>query len=232
MNGIRSLAALLTVILPAAGAAGGTIVQNGSLPGPGTHDVVLDQFDTLGGTRQLDAVTILANTFFSGGYQTDGSGIAVDFSVTLSADYFLDETLLVETEALVAGTVPNTTAIAVSFFDNDQDETTLLDDLGAWSGKGTITLTAITDLVIVEDPPGIIGVGAGGSAQWTVTYDYSELTPCPADLDGSGDVGFPDLTQLLGVWGPCAGCAEDLDGDLIVGFTDLTALLAGWGICR
>ena len=26
---------------------------------------------------------------------------------------------------------------------------------------------------------------------------------CPADFDGSGDVGVKDLLILLGVWGPC-----------------------------
>jgi hypothetical protein len=57
--------------------------------------------------------------------------------------------------------------------------------------------------------------------------------PClgAADLDGSGEVGFPDLTQLLGSWGPCPGCPEDLDGDGVVGFTDLTQLLSSWGPC-
>ena len=26
---------------------------------------------------------------------------------------------------------------------------------------------------------------------------------CPADLDGSGDVGFSDILQIIGAWGPC-----------------------------
>jgi hypothetical protein len=55
---------------------------------------------------------------------------------------------------------------------------------------------------------------------------------CPADLDGSGSVGFTDLTLLLGNWGPCAGsCPEDLDCDGTVGFGDLTTLLGNWGPC-
>lgn len=55
---------------------------------------------------------------------------------------------------------------------------------------------------------------------------------CAADLDGSGDVGFADLTQLLSAWGPCAApCPEDLDANGDVGFTDLTALLSTWGPC-
>ena len=55
---------------------------------------------------------------------------------------------------------------------------------------------------------------------------------CPQDFDGSGDVAFGDLTQLLSQWGPCAGCPEDLDGDGQVALSDLPDLLAAWGPCR
>ncbi|MHC5115313.1 MAG: hypothetical protein ACYTGP_12900 [Planctomycetota bacterium] len=27
--------------------------------------------------------------------------------------------------------------------------------------------------------------------------------PCLPDLDGSGDVGFGDILQVIGAWGPC-----------------------------
>jgi hypothetical protein len=54
---------------------------------------------------------------------------------------------------------------------------------------------------------------------------------CTEDFDGDDMVGFTDLTQLLGRWGPCAGCPQDLDGDGQVGFTDLTQLLGRWGPC-
>jgi hypothetical protein len=54
---------------------------------------------------------------------------------------------------------------------------------------------------------------------------------CDEDLDGDGQVGFTDLTQLLGTWGACPACPEDLDGDGQVGFTDLTQLLGRWGPC-
>ena len=55
---------------------------------------------------------------------------------------------------------------------------------------------------------------------------------CPSDLDGSGSVGFGDLTQMLSAWGACATtCPEDLDGDGTVGFADLTMLLSDWGPC-
>jgi hypothetical protein len=58
---------------------------------------------------------------------------------------------------------------------------------------------------------------------------------CPADLDGSGDVGFADLIAILSAWGPCPGvpgdCPEDIDGSGDVGLTDLIQLLAAWGPC-
>ncbi|MCH9033051.1 MAG: hypothetical protein IID42_00930 [Planctomycetes bacterium] len=58
--------------------------------------------------------------------------------------------------------------------------------------------------------------------------------PCPADLDGSGDVGVKDLLILLGVWGSCppkGDCPGDLDGDGEVGVKDLLELLGNWGVC-
>lgn len=54
---------------------------------------------------------------------------------------------------------------------------------------------------------------------------------CPADLDGSGDVGAGDLAILLGSWGVCADCPADLDGDGSVGAGDLAQLLGAWGPC-
>lgn len=56
-------------------------------------------------------------------------------------------------------------------------------------------------------------------------------SPCAEDLDGSGDVGFADLLQLLASWGKCEACAEDLDGSGDVGFNDLLQILAAWGRC-
>ena len=52
---------------------------------------------------------------------------------------------------------------------------------------------------------------------------------CPADLDGNGIVGGPDLSIMLSTWGS-AGPA-DLDGDGIVGGADLATLLSTWGSC-
>ncbi|MBT8486680.1 MAG: hypothetical protein HKO59_04300 [Phycisphaerales bacterium] len=67
----------------------------------------------------------------------------------------------------------------------------------------------------------------------TGPIDILFLPPeCPADLDGSGDVGFTDLLAVLAAWGPCVGaCPADLDESGDVGFTDLLAVLASWGPC-
>ncbi|NNF42292.1 MAG: hypothetical protein HKN62_04455 [Phycisphaerales bacterium] len=55
---------------------------------------------------------------------------------------------------------------------------------------------------------------------------------CPADLDGSGDVGFADLLTVIAAWGPCVGvCPADLDGSGDVGFADLLTTLSAWGPC-
>jgi hypothetical protein len=73
---------------------------------------------------------------------------------------------------------------------------------------------------------------------WTDAIAWAEANlvalPCPADLDGDGAIGFPDLLTVLAAWGACpeppAPCA-DVDGDASVGFPDLLAVLAGWGPC-
>ena len=57
------------------------------------------------------------------------------------------------------------------------------------------------------------------------------VQPCPADLDGNGEVGAFDLALLLGSWGPCDGCPADLDGSGAVGAFDLALLLGNWGDC-
>jgi len=53
---------------------------------------------------------------------------------------------------------------------------------------------------------------------------------CPADLDGNGDVGAPDLASLLSQWGSFGGTA-DLDGDGTVASSDIAVLLSAWGMC-
>ena len=61
-----------------------------------------------------------------------------------------------------------------------------------------------------------------------------DACPCPADLDGSGDVGVSDFLELLGAWGPCppkGDCPADFDGSGDVGVSDFLELLGNWGPC-
>lgn len=58
------------------------------------------------------------------------------------------------------------------------------------------------------------------------------VEPCPADLDGSGDVAAADLAMLLGSWGPCPGCPAEFDDDGEVAASDLAFLLGSWGPCE
>jgi len=57
------------------------------------------------------------------------------------------------------------------------------------------------------------------------------IPPCPADLDGDGNVGITDFLILLAMWGTDPGGPPDLDGDGNVGITDFLLLLANWGPC-
>ncbi|MCP3905702.1 MAG: hypothetical protein GY715_18910 [Planctomycetes bacterium] len=55
---------------------------------------------------------------------------------------------------------------------------------------------------------------------------------CAEDLDSSGDVGFGDILQIIGAWGPCGvPCPEDLSGNNQVDFADILAVIAAWGPC-
>ncbi|MCP3903962.1 MAG: LamG domain-containing protein [Planctomycetes bacterium] len=54
---------------------------------------------------------------------------------------------------------------------------------------------------------------------------------CPADLDGSGDVGFGDILAVIGAWGPCGSCPEDLNDNGSVDFADILIIIASWGAC-
>jgi hypothetical protein len=74
-------------------------------------------------------------------------------------------------------------------------------------------------------------VEAGVDAIRVVDADCNAATPCPADVDGSGEVAFDDLLAVLSAFGPCDACPEDVDLDGAVAFSDLLAVLAAFGPC-
>ncbi|MCH8053914.1 MAG: VCBS repeat-containing protein, partial [Planctomycetes bacterium] len=88
------------------------------------------------------------------------------------------------------------------------------------------------------DGDGDVDIAAADSKKDEVAILFnvgSELMPrpCPADLDGNGEVGAFDLALLLGSWGPCDGdCPADLDDSGSVGAFDLALLLGAWGACE
>jgi hypothetical protein len=64
-----------------------------------------------------------------------------------------------------------------------------------------------------------------------VAIKVADIIPCPADLNGDGQVDGADLGLLLAAWGPCASCIEDINVDGQVDGADLGLLLAAWGAC-
>ena len=65
--------------------------------------------------------------------------------------------------------------------------------------------------------------------------EFSDMChpPCPADIDGSGDVGIGDFLLVLGQWGPCPPkCIADVDGDGTVGIVDFLIVIGTWGPCE
>ncbi|MCP3904140.1 MAG: LamG domain-containing protein, partial [Planctomycetes bacterium] len=62
--------------------------------------------------------------------------------------------------------------------------------------------------------------------------DFDDLlADCTADLDGSGDVGFGDILEVIANWGFCPGCPQDLSGNNQVDFADILAVIGAWGPC-
>ncbi len=55
--------------------------------------------------------------------------------------------------------------------------------------------------------------------------------PCPADINGDGNVNVTDLLAVIGAWGACPGCPADINGDDVVNVTDLLAVIGAWGPC-
>jgi hypothetical protein len=88
-------------------------------------------------------------------------------------------------------------------------------------------LTGAATIFLSEDVFTSTGVGNDINA-------LSIAGGCGADVDGSGDIGFTDLLQLLVHWGPCppkTACTTDLDGSGAVDFADMLLLLNCWGPC-
>ena len=108
------------------------------------------------------------------------------------------------------------------FFDRDE-----LDACSDPADPASIPDTTDCNANKIPDPCDI----ANGKSKDNNGDGVPDECTCPADFDGSGDVGPADLALLLGSWGPCPGCPADLDGDDIVNAFDLALLLGNWGAC-
>lgn len=56
------------------------------------------------------------------------------------------------------------------------------------------------------------------------------LAPCPADVDGDGQMAVGDVLAVLGAWGQ-GDPALDLDGSGLVDVGDLLLVIAAWSPC-
>jgi hypothetical protein len=70
--------------------------------------------------------------------------------------------------------------------------------------------------------------GAGFPHLAVIELPGSQKNPCPADLDGDGDVAAQDLGVLLNSWGTAVA---DLNGDGDTNAQDLAIMLSSWGLC-
>ncbi|MCP3905325.1 MAG: hypothetical protein GY715_16990 [Planctomycetes bacterium] len=87
-----------------------------------------------------------------------------------------------------------------------------------------------TEVASAADCVAIGGLGFQGHGTECATTICPNL--CPADLDGSGDVGFSDILVLISAWGPCPPvCPEDLNGNGQVDFADILVVIGVWGPC-
>lgn len=105
--------------------------------------------------------------------------------------------------------------------------------------RGTLGLTDYVDLgnamAITPDGRFIAGFGFGldGTPNGGWIVDTDPPTPCPADINGDGEVSSNDLAMVLAEWGGCfqSTCPSDLNFDGFVDATDLSTVLSAWGAC-
>ena len=71
-------------------------------------------------------------------------------------------------------------------------------------------------------------LASGGNFVGGECTSSSCTAPCPTDLDGNGETGFPDIVVLLSAWGTPDG---DVNGDGVTEFQDLIVLLSAFGDC-
>jgi hypothetical protein len=208
------------------------IVQSGEIMQLGETEIILEQFDDMGGTRELNFVQIDLYSSIFGGFTTSGLGGNVHVKATYDQDYFLNGQKLAGTHVQFADILSNDFMAAFSFFVSETDQAVIAQTpkLVPWIGTGQITVISFGDLVWDINPvDGLLDYGAGLTGEYTVTYDFTVLD-CSADLNGDDVINVQDLLQVIGAFGNPGG-PEDLNNDGIVNVTDLLMVIATWGPC-
>jgi hypothetical protein len=93
----------------------------------------------------------------------------------------------------------------------------------------------VSESVVRTLPDGEALDGWGAISVWCAQFNANFtsatfVSPCTADVDGSGAVDVSDLLAVLAAWGGSDQSA-DLNDDGVVDVTDLLELLAAWGPC-
>ncbi|MCP3902620.1 MAG: hypothetical protein GY715_03205 [Planctomycetes bacterium] len=71
----------------------------------------------------------------------------------------------------------------------------------------------------------------GGIDNFQIEEFICPAEACVEDLDGSGDVGFGDILEVIANWG-CTTCPdEDLNGNGTVDFADILSIIGAFGPC-
>ncbi len=116
-----------------------------------------------------------------------------------------------------------------------------LDDTSVPSGQSVRLGAALAGAGVEHTLRLVPGAGHGFLGAETnnqaLAFIVDALSPCPGDIDGDREVGFPDLNAVLGDFGlasaPGASRPGDADGDGVVGFADLNLVLSAYGFsCR
>ena len=77
--------------------------------------------------------------------------------------------------------------------------------------------------------PGAPGTGEGVDNNCDGEVSGAELLPCPADVNGDGQITVADVLLLLSDFGCAMDCGGDVDGDDAVTVADILLVLAAFG---